>query len=176
MIRLRVTRSGGGAWSTAVRYHPFNWCLASWWSGGSNPISFSTSLPASSDLYILSLFKIDTIARPNLQKRDCSFTGYWRVETLFSASLNTASDIHMFSLASQARGFGTALRRAAKIPSSLVGVVGGWRWSRLRLPNYLAFSLREALRRQPRTKEWSELCLGSRLDTFQNRRQSAPRM
>ena len=56
------------------------------------------------------------------------------METLSLTSLHVVSDIHAFSLASCARGFGTALSRAAKIPSSLFRAVGGWRGSRLRPP------------------------------------------
>ena len=47
------------------------------------------------------------------------------METLLSTSLHVASKIHVFFLASRAWGFGTALQRAAKIPSSLIGEVGG---------------------------------------------------
>ena len=60
-----------------------------------------------------------------------------------------ASEIQAFSLASYAFIFSMALRRAVKILSSLVGVVGGLKWSRLRPPSYLECSLREVLWTQP---------------------------
>ena len=73
------------------------------------------------------------------------------METLLSTIFHVASEIHMFSLASRACSFEMALRRAAKILSSLVGVVGGRRGRYLRPPRYLECYLREALRRQSRT-------------------------
>ena len=56
-----------------------------------------------------------------------------------------ASEIHAFSLASRAWVFGTALRRAAEIPSSVLGVIVGRRRSRLCFPSYLECYLRGAL-------------------------------
>ena len=151
MIRSRVTQAGSGACSTAARYHPFNWCQASRWSGGYYPSSVSTSAPASSDRRLLSPFKIAAIACPNLQIRDWSFAGSRRAETLPSTSLHVASEIHAFSLESRAWVFRTALHKAAKIPSSLVGAFGGRRGSRFRPLRYLACSLKGALQIHPRT-------------------------
>ena len=82
-------------------------------------------------------FKLAAIARPNLRMRDLSFVGSQRAETLLLKSLHVASEIHAFFLASRAGGFGTALRRSAKIPFSLVGAVGGQRGGRLGPPKYL---------------------------------------
>ena len=73
------------------------------------------------------------------------------METLSFTSLHVAARIHTFSLTSRGLGFGMALRRAAKSPSSLVRVVGGRRGGRLRLPRYSVYPLREALRKHPRT-------------------------
>ena len=56
------------------------------------------------------------------------------METFQRESLRVASDIHAFLLASLDSGFSTDLRRAAEIPSSLVGAVGGRRGGRLRPP------------------------------------------
>ena len=152
MIPSRVTPAGGRAWSTAVRSHIFIRCQASRWSGESNPNSFSTSFPASSVRRLLSPFKLATIAWPNHRMCNWSLAGYRRAETLLSTSLHAASKIYAFFRASRALGFGTALCRAVKSPSSLVGVVGGRRGSRLRLPRYSECFLRGALRRQPSTK------------------------
>ena len=58
---------------------------------------------------------------------DWSFAGYQRAETLPLTIFHVASEIHAFSLASCAFVFWTALRKAAEILSSLIGVVGGWR-------------------------------------------------
>ena len=49
-------------------------------------------------------------------------------------SLHVAAKIYAFFIASLASGFGTDLRRAANIPSSLVKAVGGRRGRRLRPP------------------------------------------
>ena len=113
------------------QYHPFNRFQASCWSGGCDPSSVCTSAPASSAHRLLSPFKLAAIARPNLQIRDWYFVGSWRAETLFLTSLHVDSEIHAFLLASCDWGFGTALRRAAKIPSSFIEAVGGRRGSRL---------------------------------------------
>ena len=142
----------GGAWLTTAQYHPFIRCQASQWSGGSDPNNFSTSSPASSARRLLYHFNIAAIEQPNLRMRDWSLTGYWNVETILSTSLHVVSNIHAFSRASQALGFGTSLRRSAKRLSSLVRVVGGQRKGRLRLPRYSECSLKGALRRHPRTK------------------------
>ena len=48
--------------------------------------------------------------------------GYWCMETLVLTSLHMTAEIQAFFRASHAFGFVIALRRAAKIPSSLVGV------------------------------------------------------
>ena len=65
--------------------------------------------------------------------------------------LHMASKIHAFFLASCASGFGTALRRAAKILSTLVGAVGGRREIPLSPLRYLAYSLSGDVWRQHRT-------------------------
>ena len=151
MICLRVTQAGGGARSTTALYHPLFRCQASRWSGGSDPISVSTYAPTSSALCFLSSCNFAFMARPNLQINVSYYAIYRHAEKLLSTSLHVTADIHMFFLAPWDCGFGTALSRAAKIPSSLVGEVGGWRDSQLRPSRYLAWSLRGALCRQPRT-------------------------
>ena len=92
------------------------------------------------------------MARPSLQMSVWYFAISRREETLESMSLHVAAKIHEFFRAYRARGFGTALCRAAKIVSSLVGSIGGQRGGFLRPPSYRVFSFREALYRQPRTK------------------------
>ena len=69
------------------------------------------------------------------------------MQRLSSTSLHVSADIHMFFLASQDLGFGTALRRAAKSPSSFVRVVGGRRGIRVRLPRYFVCYLKGLLQR-----------------------------
>ena len=108
--------------------------------------------------------------------REWSLVGSRRAETLLSTSLHMVSDIHTFFRASLNLGFKTALRRSAKSPSSLVGVVRGWRGDCLILLRYLEYFLRSALRRHPRTKQWSKLYLGSRKNTLQKIRRSVPRI
>ena len=67
------------------------------------------------------------------------------------------------------------LRKAAKIPSSLVGSVGG-RSGIFCLPMmYRVCSRYGALRKQPTTIKWLVLCCGSRMDTLLNILLSAPR-
>ena len=56
--------------------------------------------------------------------------------------LHVYSEIRAFFLASWALGFWMALLRAAKSPSSLVGVVGVWRSICVRLLRYLVCSFR----------------------------------
>ena len=120
MIRSRLTQAGSRERSTAAQYHQFNRCQASRWRGGSNPSRVSTSFPDSSTRCLLQTFKIVAMACPNLQIRSWYFAGSRRAETLLSKSLHVASEIHTFFLASHAWGFGTALRRATNILSSLV--------------------------------------------------------
>ena len=133
MILSRVTREGGGARSTTDRYYLFNPSQAYQWRGRSDSSSVSIYFPASSVLHLLLPFRLAAIALPNLRIRAWSFTGSCLAENLSSKSIHVNSDIHAFFLASRSWGFGTALRRAAKIPSSLVGAVGGRRGGRLRL-------------------------------------------
>ena len=142
---------GGGARSTTARYHLFKRRQASRWRGGYDPSSVSTSLPASSARFHLSPLRLDAMVHTNLRMRAWYFAGSRRAETLLSTSLHMAFKIHTFYLASCAWGFGTALRRAAKIPSSLVRAVGGRRRIRLRPPRYFVCYLRGELRRNPRT-------------------------
>ena len=66
VIRLRVTRAGSGARSTAALYHPLIRCQASRWIGGSDPNSVSTSTPASSARCFLFSLKLAFMARPSL--------------------------------------------------------------------------------------------------------------
>ena len=80
-----------------------------------------------------------------------SHTRSWRTEILVSASLHVDYDIQEFFLASLALGFRTALSKAAKSLSSLIGVVGGQRGIHTSRPKYLAFFLRVTLQRHPRT-------------------------
>ena len=152
MIRLRVTRAGGGARSTSARYYPFIWCQDSCWRGGSNPSNRSTSSPSSSILHLWSPFRLALMERPSLRMSYRSLAGYWSKETLSSTSLHVATKIHAFFQASLALGFATALRRPVKVPYSLVGVVGGRRGSRLLLPRYSDCSLRGAPQWHLRTK------------------------
>ena len=62
-----------------------------------------------------------------------------------------SSKIHPFFLLYLTYGFGTALRSAVKIPSSLVGSAVGRSGRFLRPERYLACSLSGTLRRQPNT-------------------------
>ena len=71
--------------------------------------------------------------------------GSRRAKTLLSTSLHVATKIHSFLRDSHARTFGTALRRATKILSSLVGSVGSQRGSFFRPLRYRMCSFREAL-------------------------------
>ena len=63
---------------------------------------------------------------------DWSRAGYWRVETLVSTNLHVADKIQELFHASRAFGFGISLLRAAKIMTSLIGVVRVRRGSRMR--------------------------------------------
>ena len=152
VILLRVTLEGGGPQLTADQYHPFIWCQDSRWrGGGSVPISLSTSSPASSILRLRSPSRIVLIARPSLRMSSWSLAGYRRAENLLLKILHLATDIHAFFRASLDLGSGTALLRAVKSLTSLVGGVGGRRGSHLRLLSYLECSLRGKTRRHPRT-------------------------
>ena len=148
VIRSSIAQAGGGARSTAALYHPWILCQASWIRGGSTPISASTSAPASSARRLRSSAKLSLIARPIRILSACPFAGSRRVETLSSTSLHVSSEIHSFRLPSRTFAFGTALCRAAKASSSLVGVVGGLRGHFFRPPRYLLCYVREALGRQ----------------------------
>ena len=151
MIRSRVARAGGRARSTAALYHPFSRCHASRGIGGSAPSSCLTSSPAVSTLHLLSPFRLSAIARLSLRILVWSLVGFRRAETLSSTSLHVSSDIHPFFLLSLACGFGTALRRAAKILSSCLGSDGGQRVICLRPVRYFVCSLLGALQRHPST-------------------------
>ena len=70
-------------------------------------------------------------------------------------SLHVYSNIHSFLCRSLTWDFGTALRMAAKIPSSLVGSVGGRSGNFLLPLMYLVCSLSGVLRKQPTTIKWS---------------------
>ena len=101
---------------------------------GSAPTSASTSAPASSACRLLSVVKLALMTRPSLLIIVWPFAGSRRAETLLSTSLHVAANIQSFFLASRARAFRTALRKAAKMLSSLVGAFGGRRGSFFRPP------------------------------------------
>ena len=63
-----------------------------------------------------------------------------------------SSDIHVFLLVYLAMVLGTDWWRATNRLSYLVGVVVGWRGSRVLCPRYFACYLRVALQRHPRIK------------------------
>ena len=67
--------------------------------------------------------------------RACSLVESRNAETILLTILQVAAKIHAFFRAYLDLGFGVALRRSAKSPSPLIGVVGGRRVSRLRLPS-----------------------------------------
>ena len=152
VIRSRVTQAGGGARWTAAVYHPLIRCHDSWIKGGSAPTSASNYAPTSSARCLISVFKLALMARSSLLTIVWTFSVSRRAETLLSTSLRVAAEIHSFLLAYHTRGFGTALCRAAKILSSLVGSVSSRRGSFFRPLRYRMCSLREALLRKPRTK------------------------
>ena len=74
-----------------------------------------------------------------------------RTENLSSTSIHVSSEIQLFILLFLACGFGTALLRDAKVPSSLVGLTGGQSGSFLHPERYLVCSLSGALLRHPNT-------------------------
>ena len=88
--------------------------------------SISISSPTSSILGRRSDFRLVLIARPRKRMRYFFCARSQCVETLVSTSLHVASNIQAFFLFSLALSFGISLHRAAKITSSLVGVVGVW--------------------------------------------------
>ena len=149
MIRSSVAQAGGGARSTVALYQLFSCCQAFRGNGGSAPISASTSSPAVSTCLFLSPFRLAVIYRLSLQILVWSLA-FCRLETLLSTSLHVSSKIDPLFLLSLACGFGTSLRRAAKIPSSCVGSAGGRRGRRLSPVRYLVCSLSGALQRNPR--------------------------
>ena len=159
---------------TAALYYPFSRLHASFAFGGSPPSSVSTSCPTVSTLRFLSPCSLYRMARPSLWILTQTPVPL-HAETLSLTSLHVSSEIHSFLCWSLPWGFGTDLRRAAKIPSSLVGSVGG-RSGDFRLPAmYRVCSLSGALRTQPTTMKWLVLCRGSRTDTFLKRLLSVPR-
>ena len=107
--------------------------------------STSISPPASYVLRRRSAFKLALIMWLRRWMSDWYRAGYWCMETLVLTSLHMTAEIQAFFRASHAFGFVIALRRAAKIPSSLVGVFRGRRGSRVHHPRYLVCSLRLAL-------------------------------
>ena len=121
---------------TAALYHPLSCLQASFGFGGSAPINVSTYSPAISTLLFISPLRLAAIAWLSLQIFAYTLAPC-RTETLSLMSLHISSDIHSFVLRSLTCGFGTALRRAAKMPSSLVGLVGGLSGSFLRPPELL---------------------------------------
>ena len=152
VIRLRVNQEGGGARSATPLYHPFIWCYASLWRGGSDARNSSISPPSVSSRYRRSAVKIALIWMLRRQIRPRSRAGSWRSETLMLTILHMSTDIHAFFLASRALEFGSALHRAMKSPSYLVGVVGDRRGIRVRRLRYFVCSLRVALQRQTSIK------------------------
>ena len=64
------------------------------------------------------------------------------MDTLVSTILHVDAKIQAFFRASCAFGFDISLRKAAKIMSSIVGVVRGQRGGRMQRPRYLVCSLR----------------------------------
>ena len=79
-----------------------------------------------------SAFKLAVIWRLRRQRRPWLCAGSWRMETLMSTSLHMSAKIHVLFLDYFALGLGIIQRRSMKSPSSFVGVVGRWRWIRVR--------------------------------------------
>ena len=96
VIRSSLTQAGGGAGSTASRYHPFIRCQASWWSGESNPGSRFTSSSASSVLRLRSPFNIALMAQSNLRMILWYLVGSHQEETLSLTILHMVVEIHAF--------------------------------------------------------------------------------
>ena len=119
--------------------------------GGYASMRSSISPPASSVLLCRYGFRLALISRPRPCMMSWSCSRSFRAETFSLMSLHMDSDIQPFFLASLYFVLGISLRRAAKIPSSLIGLVGGHIWRRMLLPRYLVCSLMGAIRRQPRT-------------------------
>ena len=83
---------------------------------------------------------------------------WWRAksqhaENIVSTSLHVSAKINMFFFDSHDLGLGNYQQRAAKILSSLVGVVGGWRGVCMRRPRYFAYYLMVVLWRQVSIKD-----------------------
>ena len=115
------------------------------------------SFPASSVRRRLSSLRITFIAQPSIRMWAWYLAGSWSTENLSSKSLHVYANTHAFFLASLAYlaslalGLEMDLLRAAKITSSLVGMVRGRRGICVRLSMYSVCYLRGALRRHPRT-------------------------
>ena len=120
--------------------------------GGSTPSRLSISPPASSVLCIRSPFSIVLITRTRCRRRVWIHARSLRVDNLFSMSLHMHSKIQSFFLSSRDFGFGVALRRTTKSPSSIIGLIRGRRGIRVRRPSYSVCYLRGVLRRHPITR------------------------
>ena len=131
---------------------------------------------ASSTLPRWSCAKLAVIAFVSCLLSAFPYCGSRRVETLLSMSLHVSAEIQTFHFASRGFGLGTALRRAANSVSGRDGFSGGLTGHRFRPPRYHFVSDRGALGKQPMTMSWSELCRGSRTETFLKIWRSVPRM
>ena len=120
-------------------------------SGRSAFTRASTSAPALSARLLLSAAKLFCTAFLIRRMYAVPYRGSRRAETLSSMSLHVSAKIQAFCLASHVFALGTALRRAAKSSSILVGFTGGLTGHRFRPPRYRFVSDRGALGRQPRT-------------------------